>query len=85
MGDVRSENSIRAGKHAPWQPSFSQDSVFSRLELALLLTPSHFTERGQGEAWISLQLMQKNEGKIIMDSTALLNLIINQHSLSAEI
>lgn len=35
MGDVRSENSIRAGKHAPWQPSFYQDLVFSWLDPAL--------------------------------------------------
>lgn len=59
--------------------------MFSWRELALLLTPPYFRERGQGEAWISLQLRQRNEGKIIMDSTALLNLIINEHSLIADI
>lgn len=59
--------------------------MFSWFELALLLTLLTFPERGQGEAQIYLHLRQKNEGKIIIDSAALLNLIINHHSLSAEI
>lgn len=73
--------------------AFEQENLYQLLPgLGVLMAgacsapdPSYFRERGQGEARTSLQLRQRNAGKIIMDSTALLNLIINEPSLIADI
>lgn len=75
------KTSIEA-RNMPWQPCFCQASVFSWLELTLVLTPPNWTERGQGGAHVSL-IPRKNESKII-DSAVWFNLIINHHSLSAD-
>lgn len=57
--------------------SFCQDSVFLRLEPILHLTPPYFTKKGSGRGPDSPTTQAEEWGQIVIDSTALVSLIIN--------